>query len=159
MDTTGVATEASSLAAPVAMEENKVVAISSSRPLSQGPGQIAMTGKPVATVTPMSTAKSNSNSSNQQPSVPAKPKVSADSVCKQAAWLISVLMCKATRSITNGDKSIGGLAFVFFFLLLLFLFCFVFFVLFCFFFWGGGIKSVRRRGGVVVSMSDFQSNF
>ena len=69
--------DASSLAAPVAMEENKVAAVTSSRPLSQAPVQIAMTGKPVATVTPMSTAKSNSNSSNQQPSVPAKPKVSA----------------------------------------------------------------------------------
>ena len=114
-----------------------MVAVSSSRPLSQGPGQIAMTGKPVATVTPMSTAKSNSNSSNQQPSVPAKPKVSADSVCKQAAWLISVLMCEATRSITNGDKSIGGLAFVV-----------VVFSLFFFFFGGGGV--LNQLGGMVV---------
>ena len=53
------------------------VAVTNSKPLSRTPTQVAMAGKPVATVPPMAAAKTTINT-NTQPNISAKPKVSAD---------------------------------------------------------------------------------
>lgn len=64
---------ASAAAGAVAMEESTdAIADTGNKPLSRAPVHTAMAGKPVATVTPMSTTMSNSN----QAPVPTKPKVS-----------------------------------------------------------------------------------
>ena len=75
MEAADAATAPSTTAAPVAVEESRDnVPIAGNKPLSHAPSQAAMAGKPVATVTPMATTKTTSNSNNQ-PTVPAKPKV------------------------------------------------------------------------------------
>ena len=72
--TADIAAAPSSTAAPAVVEENRDAV---PKPLSRTPIQIAMAGKPVATVTPMATTKTTSNPNNQS-TIPAKPKVSTD---------------------------------------------------------------------------------
>ena len=54
------------------------VAVTNSKPLSRTPTQVAMAGKPVATVPPMAAAAKTTINTNTQPNISAKPKVSAD---------------------------------------------------------------------------------
>ena len=54
-----------------------MVAVTNSKPLSRTTTQVAMAGKPVATVPPMAAAKTTITT-NTQPNISAKPKVSAD---------------------------------------------------------------------------------
>ena len=71
--------ESFALAAPIVIEDRNdavSVALGVNKPLSRTPAQVAIAGKPVATVTPMAATKPNSDSVNQPSSIPAKPKVS-----------------------------------------------------------------------------------
>ena len=79
VETEDTATTASSaIAAPGTTEMiSDTVAVACSKPLSHAPTQIAMAGKPVATVPPMAATKPTSNT-NTQPTISAKPKVSSN---------------------------------------------------------------------------------
>lgn len=73
--------ESFALAAPNVIEDRNdavavAVAVGVNKPLSRTPAQVAIAGKPVATVTPMAATKPNSDSVNQPSSIPAKPKKS-----------------------------------------------------------------------------------
>ena len=79
------------------------VPVAVSKPLSRVPGQVAIAGKPVATVTPMATTKPNSNTNKQPASVPAKPKVSAYHVYWCRSEVLTGSYCGCIDHFHNGD--------------------------------------------------------